>query len=240
MEKDVVYVKLGDWKRVQRESRIYQRLSDLDFVGCPRYYGMRHVDGQPHKRELLIEKMAASLDDNESSLVPFFPDDFKKTAAEHHYFAKNLPMKALATTAEFWDKAYQLALILASLHMRAGLCHRDIKPGNVCVDSKGYVCLIDYEMCGEIMQPPGDRLSANRKRRMNAEDWSDFYGTQIYAPPEMLRGDRKEYGGLPYGPECDSWSYGVTLLEMFSGVDFNSRRVVDEKRWSSPRSTSSA
>lgn len=228
------FVKTGHAKRVQREAHFYRHLRSVNFVGCPRYGGMRSVRGKPKKKQLLLERMKCSLESYEKQMpdyIPDFPDAYKRIAKREHYVKDSEAMCPLLDVSDFWDKAYQLCVVLASLHRNAGLCHRDVKPQNVCVDESNYLSLIDFEMCALILDPPGSRFSASRESRMNSEEWSTFRGTRIYAPPEMVCDDRKriskEYGGLPYGVECETWSYGVTLLEMFSGVDLNSIYVVE-------------
>ncbi|MCY1004376.1 protein kinase [Nannocystis pusilla] len=64
---------------------------------------------------------------------------------------------------------------LDHLHAR-GLLHRDVKPGNILVTSKGQPKLIDFDLVS------GDNFAAMTTRAL---------GTAIYAPPEAITTDPK-------------------------------------------------
>lgn len=249
------FVKNNTVKRVNREARIYRHLMRVGFSGCPRYGGSRRSpDG---KKQILLERMFCSLNDYTNTYARCHDEHLRggKHASGdpqcmHHDPPARLPrqlrkwhwkrdetMNPIRDLGDAWDKAFQLALILETLHSpRVGYCHRDVKPENVCIDSNGFVRLIDYEFCIKIRHPPGSNLSASRAARLSAKQWSQYRGTRMYAPPEIVaqassrlavqRRIEKEFGGLPYGAECESWSFGVTFLEMYSGVDLNSPYVV--------------
>lgn len=263
MVKDVAeshpFVKVNTVKRVNREARIYRHLMRVGFAGCPRYGGTRQCDAGVGRREkqILLERMFCSLNDYTNTYAPCHDERLRggKPASGdpqcmHHDPPARLPrdlrrrhwtrdetMNPIKDLDDVWDKAFQLALILETLHSpRVGYCHRDVKPENICIDRNGLVRLIDYEFCVRIRHPPGSNLSASRAARLSAKQWCQYRGTRMYAPPEIvaqassrlatLRRIEKEFGGLPYGAECESWCFGVTFLEMYSGVDLNSPHVV--------------
>ncbi len=75
--------------------------------------------------------------------------------------------------------------------------HRDLKPENVMVDANNQVKLIDFGFAN--MYHPRGFLETN-------------CGSPLYAAPEIVRGVRY------VGPEVDSWSLGVILYAMITGM----------------------
>ncbi|KAG7892720.1 hypothetical protein KL925_000894 [Ogataea polymorpha] len=73
--------------------------------------------------------------------------------------------------------------------------HRDIKPQNILLDSKGNVKLCDFGVSGEVVNSLA----------------TTFTGTSFYMAPERIRNE-------PYTITCDVWSLGLTLLEGAMGM----------------------
>lgn len=91
--------------------------------------------------------------------------------------------------------AREVALALATVH-RAGVIHRDVKPGNILVEADGgRVFLTDFGLAIP------DRSASSR--------WS-ISGTPEYSSPEQIRGD-------PLDPRTDIYSLGATLYHLLSG-----------------------
>ncbi len=84
----------------------------------------------------------------------------------------------------------RVAHVLAGLHAR-GLIHRDVKPGNVFVDEKDAVWLVDHGLTGGPQTVPGA-------------------GTVAYAAPEQL-------AGRALAPSADVYALGLVILEMLRG-----------------------
>lgn len=95
----------------------------------------------------------------------------------------------------------RLALALEAAHQK-GVIHRDLKPGNVLVDSDRHDVLItDFGLAKLV----GDADAATTKV-------GDVLGTPAYMAPEQARGDVDAVG-----TPSDIYSLGVILYEMLAG-----------------------
>jgi serine/threonine protein kinase len=87
--------------------------------------------------------------------------------------------------------AFQMLWGLAYLHSEC-IIHRDVKPGNVLVDTLGTVKLCDFGLAS---------ISSDLSLQ------TTMVGTTVYMAPERLRAQ-------PYGRSSDMWSFGLVLLEV--------------------------
>jgi serine/threonine protein kinase/tetratricopeptide (TPR) repeat protein len=92
--------------------------------------------------------------------------------------------------------AAQIADGLDAAH-KAGLVHRDIKPGNIIITRQGVAKIVDFGIA---------RIATDEITHGSA-----MAGTVAYMSPEQTRGATPD-------PRMDVWSLGVVLYEMLTGV----------------------
>lgn len=93
---------------------------------------------------------------------------------------------------------YQTALGLATAHDR-GVIHRDIKPGNIMIDSRGNVKIADFGIA---------LSSADLSKKLTST--GEFVGTPGYLSPEVCLGKLIDQ-------RSDIFSLGIVLFEMLAG-----------------------
>jgi tetratricopeptide (TPR) repeat protein len=110
------------------------------------------------------------------------------------------------------DVAIQFAWGLHCLH-ELGLVHQDVKPGNVLMGTNGKTALqevrprvTDYGLT-RARAAAGETFSTDPSRSILV---SSSGGTPAYWSPEQA-------AGLPLTRKTDIWSWGVSVLEMFTG-----------------------
>ncbi|MFI9585241.1 protein kinase [Streptomyces sp. NPDC052236] len=84
---------------------------------------------------------------------------------------------------------------LAAAH-RAGVLHRDVKPGNILLEHGGRVVLTDFGIAA--IEDPGDDADTHLTRS------GELVGSLDYLAPERACGEQP-------GPPSDIWSLGATL-----------------------------
>ncbi|GLT99449.1 hypothetical protein SLE2022_168870 [Rubroshorea leprosula] len=98
---------------------------------------------------------------------------------------------------------------LAYLH-KQGHLHRDIKAGNILVDSNGSVKLADFGVSASIYDSSSvgaSSWSVSSPRLM----FTDMAGTPYWMAPEVI------HSHTGYSFKADIWSFGITALELAHG-----------------------
>uniref|UniRef100_A0A8C6MCV4 non-specific serine/threonine protein kinase n=1 Tax=Nothobranchius furzeri TaxID=105023 RepID=A0A8C6MCV4_NOTFU len=103
---------------------------------------------------------------------------------------------------EKWARFYTAEVVMAldTIHSM-GFIHRDVKPDNMLLDQHGHLKLADFGTC----------MRMDSTGMVNCET---AVGTPDYISPEVLQ---SQGGDGYYGRECDWWSVGVFIYEMFVG-----------------------
>jgi len=115
--------------------------------------------------------------------------------------------------------AREIAEGLNAAH-RSGVVHRDVKPGNIILDDRRSVKLLDF---GLAVLVHGERPSQESSEEFTTRSATmlSTAGTVPYMAPEQLRGDATD-------PRSDIFSFGVVLYECVSGRrPFKGNNVVD-------------
>ncbi|MCZ4511080.1 serine/threonine-protein kinase, partial [Streptomyces sp. ActVer] len=90
---------------------------------------------------------------------------------------------------------------LSAAH-RAGVLHRDVKPGNILLDRSGRLVLTDFGIA--TMDDPGDGSATHLTRS------GELVGSLDYLAPERAQGHEP-------GPASDIWALGATLYAAVEG-----------------------
>jgi serine/threonine protein kinase/Flp pilus assembly protein TadD len=109
---------------------------------------------------------------------------------------------------ELLDVARQIGEGLNEAH-QAGVLHRDIKPGNIMLDARGRVKILDFGLAAMTEQARKDGESVENFITRTATVWTTG-GTVPYMSPEQLRGE-------PTDARSDIFSFGVMLYECLTG-----------------------
>jgi serine/threonine protein kinase len=116
--------------------------------------------------------------------------------------------RGLLGVCQSLDFAHQIAAALAEAHSQ-GVIHRDIKPQNVLINTRGQTKVLDFGLAKiiEHTESPDDRVIGQSLSSTPGL----ILGTVPYMSPEQLRGE-------PLDIRTDIFSFGALLYEMLSGT----------------------
>jgi TolB-like protein/predicted Ser/Thr protein kinase len=115
-------------------------------------------------------------------------------------YIDGIPLAGPKVADEVVRLAIQIAEAIEEAHAR-GILHRDLKPGNILVTTKGSVKLLDFGLA--------KLLSSDESAASLTADGS-VMGTPAYMSPEQARGDAVD-------ERSDVFSFGAVLYELQSG-----------------------
>jgi eukaryotic-like serine/threonine-protein kinase len=95
---------------------------------------------------------------------------------------------------------------LAAAHAR-GIVHRDVKPGNIMIDARGQVRVMDFGLA-RVVASPAEASHIETTTRLTIA--GSTVGTVAYMSPEQARGGAVD-------ARSDLFSLGVLLYEMLAG-----------------------
>merc|ERR1719209_1082374 len=105
--------------------------------------------------------------------------------------------------------AFSVVSALHYLHTKLKVIHRDVKPSNILVNTKGEVKMCDFGISGYLVDSVAKTIDA---------------GCKPYMAPERID---PPIAGEGYNVRSDVWSFGITLVEIAEGK-------FPFKIWSSP------
>ncbi len=111
--------------------------------------------------------------------------------------------------------ASEISDALAAAHAKS-IAHRDIKSGNLMLNSAGHIKVMDFGLAKQVAQPRPARAAGDSTATllMGAEKITGpgmAVGTVAYMSPEQARGE-------PLDTRTDLFSLGVVLYEMTTGT----------------------
>src|SRR5262249_26479456 len=113
--------------------------------------------------------------------------------------------RRLTSPAQVLDAAIQMAWGLHAAHERAAL-HQGVKPGNVLLSARGEVKITDFGLA-RARAVAGERTGDGTEQSLPV---SRGGLTPAYCSPE-------QNGGQPLSRRTDIWSWGVSVLELYTG-----------------------
>ena len=134
---------------------------------------------------------------------------------EGETLASRLRQRGALAPEEAFRIAEQVANALAEAH-RHGIVHRDVKPENIMITSRGQVKVLDFGLA----KVTGTMARGEETDSLMSEPGL-IMGTVPYMSPEQVRGDEID-------ARTDVFSFGVVLYEMLAGRRlFESARAIE-------------
>jgi serine/threonine protein kinase len=111
------------------------------------------------------------------------------------HFEHQIRTRGRIPEIEMLPLAIEIAEGLKAAHA-AGLIHRDMKPGNILLDSEGHAKIVDF---GLALVTQGGKAQAE-----------ELWATPYYVPPETIEGHAEDF-------RSDIYAFGATLYHALTG-----------------------
>jgi serine/threonine protein kinase/Flp pilus assembly protein TadD len=132
---------------------------------------------------------------------------------------KQVLQRGPLSRTQLLDVGRQIAEGFAEAH-QAGVLHRDIKPGNIMLDAKGRIKILDFGLAVFAGKERAAGEAAETFITRTATQWSTG-GTVPYMSPEQLLGEATD-------ARSDIFSFGVLLYECLAGrLPFRGETSID-------------
>lgn len=154
---------------------------------------------------------------------------------QYIHFRVEIDQNLYDDKAKVWKLFYEISQGLAHLH-KLEIIHRDLKPENILIDFEGHVKISDFGLAtttvlvqqqlskmyyskvdDESLQT-GSATKTASSSQTGSFSQTGHVGTGLYVAPELARAASKSL----YSRECDIFSFGIILFEMFH-PPFNTR-----------------
>jgi len=169
------------------------------------------ADEQANKRLIREAKAAAKLDHpNICSVYEVGEADGRSFIAMQYVEGETLYSRLKRKPIELresLDIAIQIADALAEAHS-SGIIHRDIKPQNIIITSRGQSKVMDFGLAKVLESKSLTESTAETESLLT--DPGTILGTVPYMSPEQVRGQSLD-------ARSDIFSFGAVLYEMISG-----------------------
>ncbi|KAM6920409.1 dual specificity mitogen-activated protein kinase kinase 2b [Lycodopsis pacificus] len=160
-----------------------------------------HLEIKPAIRNQIIRELQVLHECNSPYIVGFygsFYNDGEISICMEHMDGGSLDQvlkEAKRIPEEILGKV-SIAVLRGLVYLREKhqIMHRDVKPSNILVNSRGEIKLCDFGVSGQLI----DSMA------------NSFVGTRSYMSPERLQGTH-------YSVQSDVWSMGLSLVELSIG-----------------------
>jgi glycogen synthase kinase 3 beta len=135
-------------------------------------------------------------------VMDYIPDTLSRVIRQYYKSKTQMPLISIKLYS------YQMIRSLAYIHA-IGICHRDIKPQNILVDSNTQ----SLKMCDV----------GRAKKLIKGEPNVSYICSRYYRAPELI------FGATEYTPAIDVWSTGSVIAELILGQPlFPGESAVDQ------------